>query len=332
MNYKNVIKYSIHLFFWLFYITIVFFLMPDFGEGDAFLSKIDYKILFIVLALTYLNDLLLLPYFFKRRKYVLYIAIILTLIVGTTALYCQLFFLCSSCTLAVCMIQIWKFLLPVLFLSLIWILMAFFENQKKLEETQKNQIEMELKFLKSQINPHVLFNNLNTLYAEAIKKSDNVAEMILMLSDNLKYILYQSETKMVALEKDINFIENYLEFQKLRTKGINKIIFNKNVDSYQHQIAPLLLIGLIENAFKHSSFKDDALSDIIIELKIIRGRLYFKCSNELDQNSGTRNIDGFQIGLKNMKKRLNLIYPNGKHHFYIVNEKNQFIANLEITL
>ncbi|QTD36586.1 histidine kinase [Polaribacter batillariae] len=332
MKNNSYLKLTIHILFWLFYVVVAFFLMPNFsGHEMTLLERIDFKLLPLVLTLTYFNDLYLLPTLFQKKQYALYGFLIVAIVLLATALYCNHIIDCS-CSFGMCLSQqLWKFLLPVIFLSLIHILSSFFEKQKELENTQKERVEMELKFLKSQINPHVLFNNLNTVYAQAVKGSDNVADMILMLSENLKYILYQSEEKLVSLQMDVDFIDNYLEFQTLRTQGINRIVFNKTIDSYNHKIAPLLLIGLIENAFKHSSFKEDALSDILIDLSVKNGILKFKCMNEVDAESGKRETEGFQIGLKNLEKRLNLIYPK-KHRFFVENNEKTFTAHLEIDL
>lgn len=325
-------KLIIHLFFWVFYFVVVFFLRPNYESVSiSWIDKIDFKLLFVVLSITYLNDQLLLPYFFKKKKYTAYGLITLTLIILITTIHCYYIIDCS-CGYGVCLSQnLWDFLLPIIFLSLIWILMYLFEKQKELEQTNKERLEMELKFLKSQINPHVLFNNLNTIYSQAIKGSDNVPDMILMLSENLKYILYQSESNKVPLEKDIDFIDNYFEFQKMRTQGINNIVYTKDIDSFNHSIAPLLLIGLIENAFKHSSYKEDTLSDIVITIKVRDGKLHFICKNEIDDSQDKRNTEGLQIGLKNLSHRLDLMYKDNYSLETIKNDTN-FIADLKITL
>ena len=331
MKYNNTIRITIHILFWLFYMTVVFFFMPYYSDVElTWYQKIDFKLLIIVLTTTYLNEFVLLPKFFKKKLW-LYLVVISLLLLFVTLFFCYYISSCS-CSLSICLSQqMWKFLLPVFFLSLVWVLFMLVKKQKELEESTKERLEIELKFLKSQINPHVLFNNINTVYAQAVKGSDNVAEMILMLSENLKYILYQSEEKLVPLEKDIDFIDNYLAFQTLRTEGINKITFTKEVDTYNHQIAPLMLIGLIENAFKHSSYKEDALSEIAISLKISEGKLNFICTNEVDFDSGKRETEGFKIGLKNLRKRLELIYP-ARYSLEVNKSEDKFIAHLKIEL
>ena len=283
----------------------------------------------LVLAITYLNDQLLLPYFFKKRAYSIYAFIILGSLFLVAIFYCECI-ITSECRLSSCLSNnLWIIALPVVFLSFIWMVLQFFDKQKELEKAHKDRLEIELKFLKSQINPHVLFNSLNTIYAQAIKENDKVAELILMLSENLKYILDQSNDTLVPLEKDIAFIENYLKFQELRTEGINNIIYSKEIDSYNHSIAPLILIDLIENAFKYSVYKNDALSDIYIHLNIQKGKLHFICKNEFEITLQQKKEKREQIGLRNLQQRLHLIY---KDNFVLNINKDRGIYKVELKI
>lgn len=209
--------------------------------------------------------------------------------------------------------------------------LQFYNKQKELEQVQKERLKMELKFLKSQINPHVLFNSLNTIYGQAIKENERIAEMILMLSENLKYVLNQSTDTLVDLEKDIAFIENYLEFQELRTEGVNRIIYKKEIDSYNHSIAPLILIDLIENAFKHAVYKNDEPSDIEIILKVKQRQLHFQCKNEFDAKSRVEKENSTEIGLKNLNHRLRLIYED-LYSLKISKDNGIFRVDLKIDL
>jgi LytS/YehU family sensor histidine kinase len=208
--------------------------------------------------------------------------------------------------------------------------MEFFEKQKELEKAYSDKLEIELKFLKSQINPHVLFNSLNTIYAQALKKDEDIAEMILMLSENLEYVLNQSNDVMVSLEKDISFIENHLEFKALRTQGIYNIIYKKEIDSYKYSIAPLVLVDLIENAFKYALYKANELSDISIFMGIQKGQLHFTCENEFDSSSQKRKKKN-EIGLKNARQRLALLYKN-KHTLDIRSDNGIFLVELKMDL
>ncbi len=334
MDNKTIIKVIIHSLFWISYIIVLFVFAPlcyDDLNVNTY-SKIEISFLFIVASITYLNDQLLLPYFFKKKSYILYTLIAFGLILLATFLYCYYVLGCVDSLLACYSDDLWIIALPFVLLSFIWVVLEFSKKQNELDKAHSDKIESELKFLKAQINPHVLFNSLNTIYAKSVKENDEIAELILILSENLKYILNQSNDTFVDLEKEITFIENYLEFQKLRTQGINNIIYNKEVDSYNHSIAPLILIDFIENAFKHSTYKDDELSDITINLSIKDGKIHFTCMNEFHlANTHQENYETSQIGLKNLKQRLELIYKN-KYALNFNKDNGVFIVDLKIDL
>ncbi len=328
IKHKTIIKFIVHALFWVFYIIVLFLFDPPYENNINWYSKIELDILLLVSGIAYLNDQLLLPYFFKKKYYSAYAFIIFVLIFIATIFYS--YYLMGNFNIFTCFsINYGVILTPLIFLSLIWVVLRFYEKQKELEKAHNDRLEIELKFLKSQINPHVLFNSLNTIYAQALKESDTIAEMILMLSENLKYVLNQSTDTLVDLEKDLTFIDNYLEFQKLRTQGINNISYKKEIDSYNHSIAPLILIDLIENAFKHAVYKGGELSNINIYLSVQNGKLHFYCENEFDIN--LEKGKSTQIGLKNLQQRLLLIYKD--NYKLNINKKNgTFKVDLKINL
>ncbi|GAA4804415.1 hypothetical protein GCM10023330_08470 [Litoribaculum gwangyangense] len=205
-----------------------------------------------------------------------------------------------------------------------WILFRFIDEQEEVEKVKKEHTEMELKFLKSQINPHVLFNNLNTIYSYSLEKPNETPELILMLSDNLKHVLYESNEETISLEKEIQFIDNYIKFQTIRTEGVKHIQYKKHIDSLKNQIAPLLLITIIENAFKHSTLN----SAISVMIEGENGILNLVCENDFDESIVT--TTDFKIGLQNLEKRLELIY---KDNYKLNIEKNKtFKVTLNLTL
>jgi len=280
--------------------------------------------LFILVVIVYSNNLFLLPYFVKRKLYVLYIFVFVAISFLATQLYCNVFAQCG-CSFMKCLSDyLWQTLVPLIFFSFIWMLYRFIDEQEDLEKVKKEHTEMELKFLKSQINPHVLFNNLNTIYSYSIENPKETPELILMLSDNLKHVLYESNSETISIEKELHFLDNYIKFQKIRTEGVKHINYNKNVDSEEYQIAPLMLITIIENAFKHSTLN----SSIDISIIIKNGVLDFNCSNDYD--SKKIDEDTFKIGLQNLEKRLELIYKD-KYEFTIVKE-TQFKVHLKLHL
>ncbi len=331
-KHKTTNKFIIHTLFWVLYIIVLFVFDCTYEEELNFnwYDPRKFFLLALVFIISYINDLVLLPYFVKRKSFLWYTVVVLAMVIFTTVFYCSIN--CTDSILLCFSVDIWIVIIPVVSLSLIWMVFQFLNKQKELEKANNERLKLELKFLKSQINPHVLFNSLNTIYAKAVKENDEIAEMILMLSQNLKYVLNKSNDTFVDLEKDITFIENYLEFQKLRTQGINNIIYKKEIDSYKHSIAPLILIDLIENAFKHSVYKDNELSEISINLNIQDGRLHFTCVNEYDAtNHQLENDETTLIGLKNMKQRLQLIYKDN-YKLSINKDNGIFIVDLKINL
>jgi len=244
--------------------------------------------------------------------------------VAATMLYCYAFAECGCSPMKCLSDYLWQTLVPLIFFSFTWMLYRFLEEQDDLETMKKQHTEMELKFLKSQINPHVLFNNLNTIYSYSIEKPEETPELILMLSDNLKHVLYESNSELISLEKELSFLDNYIKFQKIRTEGVKRIHYKKSVDNLNYQIAPLLLITIFENAFKHSTLN----SDININLVVENGVLDCICENDFDETKVT--TDDFKIGLQNLEKRLQLIYKDNFE--YHITKNSTFKVHLKLNL
>lgn len=317
---KNISQILVHILFWMLFVFVSLFVFSDYyWAQNPFLQY-----LFILVVIVYSNNLFLLPYFVKRKLYVLYIFVFVAISFLATQLYCNVFAQCG-CSFMKCLSDyLWQTLVPLIFFSFIWMLYRFIAEQEDLEKVKKEHTEMELKFLKSQINPHVLFNNLNTIYSYSIENPKETPELILMLSDNLKHVLYESNSETISIEKELHFLDNYIKFQKIRTEGVKYINYNKAIDSEHYQIAPLMLITIIENAFKHSTLN----SSIDISINIKNGVLYFNCSNDYD--SKKIDEDTFKIGLQNLEKRLELIYKD-RYEFTIVKE-TQFKVHLKLHL
>jgi hypothetical protein len=333
LQHKLLSKFIIHALFWIFYI-IALFVFDSICYGNLNINwydKIKVDLLALVFPISYINDLILLPYFMKRKSYVSYTISILGMVIFATLFYCYYILNCVDSLLLCFSDDLWIIAIPVISISFFWMIFQFLDKQKELEKAHQNRIELELKFLKHQINPHILFNSLNTIYAKSVNENEEIAEMILMLSENLKYVLNQSDRKFVNLEKDITFIENYLEFQKLRTQDIIRVNYKKNIDSYTHSIAPLILIDLIENAFKYSLYKNNEPSDIDIYLEVKNGNLHFNCKNEYDSTLQQKNENTTQIGLKNIKQRLSLIYQD-KYQLDVSQKQGNYIVDLKIIL
>ena len=183
----------------------------------------------------------------------------------------------------------------------------------------------ELSLLRAQINPHFFFNTLNNLYALTIKNSKQAPEVILKLSDMMRYTIYEGEKEKVALSDEIEYLKNYIELHKIRYKKTVEISFNHIVDT-RLTITPLLYIILLENAFKHGI---DSLSEnafVKIDLFEDDSFIYFKIENNFDE---IEKSESGGIGLKNLKRRLALLYKNN-HELKVETTKNIYKTTLKI--
>lgn len=183
-------------------------------------------------------------------------------------------------------------------------------KQNQLEQLQSAVKESELQFLKSQINPHFLFNNLNNLYAYALESSPKTPDIILELSGLLRYMLYECRAEFVPLQKEVEQLENFVNLSRLQMEDRGEVTFTANVKVSGFQLAPLILSVFVENAFKHSlsSISDDIKIEISLQLDE-GGKMRFACSNTFSEESNTEDLSK-GIGLQNVKKRLDILYPN----------------------
>jgi len=220
---------------------------------------------------------------------------------------------------------------PMLFLKFAFSLSKTYSNEikanRKIEKLNYDNLLIENKFLQSQLNPHFLFNTLNNLYALAVKKSDITSELILKLSDIMRYTLYDANVKKISINKERDFIENYFEMERMRypkdyliDKKIN--LLNENIE-----IEPLLFFVFIENAFKYGLKSENPFLRMI--LKTTEQEIFFLIEN--DDSNIFSNTTYKGLGIENAKRRLNLLYPE-KHVLNIHKKENVFKVELQINL
>ena len=201
------------------------------------------------------------------------------------------------------------------------------ELQNKILETQLQIKDQELNYLKKQIHPHFLFNTLNTIYGFALKQSKDTPEIILKLSNLLDYILYQVNKPKVILKEEVLHIKEYIDLEKIRFQDTLKVSFSSNIIDSNKQIAPMLLIPFVENAFKHGSLINGFLK-VDIQINLIEDQLQFMIKNTFINHKIKQDKTG--IGLTNIKKRLDLLYKNN-YQLDIENNDNWFVVNLIIS-
>jgi len=204
-----------------------------------------------------------------------------------------------------------------------------YENGRDNELARRKQTESELQLLKAQLNPHFLFNVLNSIYALTLRKSDLAPDVVLKLSDILRYLLYDSNQKEMPLQKEIQVMNDYIDLERIRISPSHRITVQAEVDNGAYQLAPGVLLTIVENAVKHGldSVAENGYIDIIIKAR--HGVLEFSCSNNYKTPKIKLTSGG--IGLSNIRKRLELVYP-GRHTLKITDENQLFGLFLSVNL
>ena len=213
--------------------------------------------------------------------------------------------------------------LPFFVLIIGWI----FHHRNWLKSMESKKVKAELSLLKSQINPHFFFNTLNNLYGLTVEKSDDAPDVVLKLSEMMRYTIYMGKEDVVPLKEEIAFLQNYIDLHKLRYHENIDIQFETTLTK-EYQIAPLLFIIALENAFKHGAEKLTKNAYIHLSMKDIEDCLEFTIENNFDKNY-KETTPG--IGLNNLKERLELLYPK-KHQLSIDKFESVYKLSLKIDL
>jgi sensor histidine kinase YesM len=270
-------------------------------------------------AVSGINIRLLLPGLLEKRKYIIYGLLACLVLFAFTKLYLTLVgpdLPTTSWGRKLRFPRAFQFGRIYLFLSVILLISTAykfaldrFETLRRQAELAKKQLEIELETLKNQINPHFLFNTLNNIYTLAYLKEDNAAPMIMKLSELLRYMLYECQTEKVSLEKEAQFLENIVEMQKLKSDAhANRLSLEVNGIRSAYRITPLLMLGFIENSFKHSDLEVNQDGFIRINLSVDDSNfICFTCANTKRKTKKTV-TESSGIGLVNTQKRLELIY------------------------
>jgi two-component system, LytTR family, sensor kinase len=304
-------KVVYHAIIWLVCLVVFVF---GVDSGEPILKKMLNEIINLSFYgfLVYFNVYYLFPSFFSNKKTYAYFALLIAVSFLLTPIKVFILYLWFS-NQAIIQQQILDnfFLYFLLFFivavgsTIAKILKDYFKNQREKQFLLQQNMETELQFLKSQINPHFLFNTLNNLYSLTLKKSDLAPEIVLKLSDMMRYMLYECNEPNVDITKEINYLKNYIILEKLRFKEIEQIEFKTAISNMPIFIPPLLIIPFFENAFKHGSNIPFIKSKLTMENG---NQLYFEIVNKKGNLNQNKNGG---IGLANVKRRLELLFPQG---------------------
>ncbi|UYQ95614.1 histidine kinase [Chitinophaga horti] len=286
------------------------------------------------LAAAMIINYVLLPMFYYRKRMLLFVAalaVLITLVIMVDEYVLeQIFFPDTRGTyfpgLAFTLVETLPIIIIMVAFKLAW---DSNHKQRELERLKSLMKESEIEFLKSQINPHFLFNNLNTLYAYAIDRSPKTPSIILELSAVLRYMLYECKTDFVALTTEIQHLENYVALNQLQIGERGKIRFSKEIEHLTFTIPPMVLIVFVENAFKHSAGSQAGNIDIDVQVRVSeQGLLTFSCRNNYSQHYPSSGL-AKGIGLENVKKRLDLQFRS--EHTLDIQDNGQLFA-IELTM
>lgn len=330
-------RHKYHLLFFLAYIGALAIEKPVY-LGNTVVDCFSYMLtimvhfsLFAGLILTHKS--LLIPYLLEKKRFGFYVTGLITLVliysyfashynhllhrglfhdspVGTSSGFWDNFVYALCCTVIAAMLYITQ---------------KWSAQEEQVKNIQINQLQTELKYLRSQINPHFLFNGLNTVYGSIEMSNQHAREMMVQFSDLLRYNLYEADVDMIALEKEIKYLENYVALQKARSNDNVEVSLEVSYKNGSVKIAPLIFMAFVENAFKYASRGDRMNNRIIIKLREENGRIHFTCENSFDDSETSAG----GIGLNNASRRLELLY---KDHFTLEIKKIQNIYHVDLIL
>ncbi len=293
----------------------------------------------INIAIFYINYLLILPTFLDRKRYLWCAFAMILLILLSAFVKCALAYYFYDFILLrpqeKQIMTFWNYYGSAAIVSCFFIFLStvlkfmidWFMNEKIKSRLENEKLISELAFLKSQINPHFLFNSLNNIYSLAYQKSGRTSEAILKLSEIMRYMLYESNENKVALSEEIRYLKNYIELQSLRFKDQVFIDFEIKGDVLDQTISPLILIPFVENAFKHGVATDPE-HPIVIEMSVVSGKLFFHVTNRKSHHNKDKTGG---IGLQNVKRRLDLIYRD-QFRFNIEDDTEVYNCELYLNL
>lgn len=319
-----------NLLFWLFFAVVPFSInLGHFGSAANMYTDIQYYVECAVLG--YLNNLILMPRYFDRKKYGWYLILVLVMICSMTLLSTQVTLILSPNypnSLLGNMYEAIDFSLFVIAFGSGHLVRSYIQQTSQINQLQEDKLKTEIEFLKSQINPHMLFNTLNTIYSYSLSESKKTPEMILKLSGIMRYMLYETDEAKVTLAKELAYIKDYVSMQELRIGSRGSIQMQVTGSPEGLMIAPMLMIAFIENSFKHSMDTMSSHIMIAIHFVIDQEGLQLEVTNNYEEVDKEL-IGG--IGNENVKKRLELIYP-GRHELSVQKEKQTYRVNLRLKL
>lgn len=331
-----------HSLFWMAF--LVFYSvwgMNNMEQDISFIKALSNNViqLFILGIAVYYNIYVLIPKYLANKRGWRYFVLFILLVFVVTPIEKFLIYSNSSDLPALRASLLANFDLSFILNSfiigtstLVKITLDWLKNQREKQELQTQTMQSELRFLKSQINPHFLFNTLNSLYALTLKKSDKAPDIVLKLSEMMRYMLYECNEPLVLLSKEVHYIKNYIELEKLRQGHNVDIEFIVDGAISDQKIAPLMFMSFIENCFKHGVGNNISPGFVRIQLKVVGNEVDARIENSKPESMPKPlHARSGGIGLVNVRRRLDLLYPD-RYSLDIEDAPNSYAVKLKVSL
>ncbi|PHN03858.1 histidine kinase [Flavilitoribacter nigricans DSM 23189 = NBRC 102662] len=326
----------------LFWLTLLMILTLRESVLDGFWFSLSNQIInvFFYALIVYFNLFYLIPNYLTRKKFLTYGVLLVLFAIIVTPLKVIVFYFKfgDQPSLQADLIedQNLHFLFTFFIVgasTIVKIVKDWAQHLREMQELETQTMQSELRFLKSQINPHFLFNTLNNLYALTLKKSDQAPEIVIKLSEMMRYMLYECNEKRVPLRKEVNYIRNYLDLEQLRQGKNIEINFMVEGQVSDQEIAPLMFIPFLENSFKHGLSNHITKGFVNIKLSVKEQCVDFYIENSKPETPPVRdpNRRSGGIGLVNIHRRLNLLYPDN-YELKIEDMPHAYAVHLKIKL
>lgn len=338
LNHRVLIRYKLHhLFFWMLVFGLWYYLRYQDYETQEIAVRITLLKVADLALLVYITNYLLIPKLLYKKKYIIFTVVFLFLIVASAVFKVfvmgkildqpHLFSLSGDLKTRLYENVISDFFLVVTGAAF-RLIFDYIGMQQRMAEVAKENAETELNFLKSQINPHFLFNSLNSVYFLINKENAEARGALHKFSEMLRFQLYEMNGEKIPVEKEISYLKDYVALQQLRKDENFLVQFSCTPDVKGFLIEPLLLIPFVENAFKHISHYSDNSNFVKIGLSRLHGTLLFAIENSREPGLHQTQKNG-GIGLTNVKRRLELLYP-GRHDLKIEETDKTFLVTLNL--
>ena len=334
---RGLIKYKLHhVFFWMLVFGTWYFLRYEDYRVPGMAFKVTLIKVIDLALMIYITNYVLIPQLFYRKKYSWFVLAFILMVVTSSVLKMNILGRIMNAPMLYSLSgdikqRIYDNVIPHFFLVIagaaVKLMFDYSRLQQRMAEIAKEKAEAELNFLKSQINPHFLFNSLNSVYFLIDKNNTAARESLHKFSDMLRYQLYEMNGARIPVEREISYLEDYVGLQKLRKEEDYEVSLNYTSGVRGFMIEPLLLIPFVENAFKHVSSHNGRKNFISLRLDRNNDGLIFTAENSREKGKATEPYSG--IGLTNVKRRLELLYP-GKHELIITDTEDVYRVHLKL--